>query len=100
MVNPIVSLILLLLNLYEWIVIAAVVASWLVVFNVVNVSNQIVRSVLRALDAMTDPVFRQVRRVIPPLGGLDLSPLVVLIGLWFLQQVLVWIALRGGFYYA
>jgi YggT family protein len=100
MVNPIVSLILLLLNLYEWIVIASVVASWLVVFNVVNVSNQIVRSVLRALDAMTDPVFRQVRRVIPPLGGLDLSPLVVLIGLWFLQQVLVWIALRGGFYYA
>lgn len=100
MVNPIISLVLLLLDLYEWVVIVAVIASWLVVFNVVNVSSQIVRSILRALDALTDPVFRQVRRVIPPIGGLDLSPLVVLIALWFLQQVIVWMALRGGFYYA
>ena len=100
MVNPVVSLILLLLDRYEWVVIAAVIASWLVVFNVVNVSNQIVRSILRALDALTDPVFRQVRRIIPPIGGLDLSPLIVLIAIWFLQQLIVWAALRGGFYNA
>jgi YggT family protein len=100
MVNPIVSLFLLLLDLYEWVVIVAVVASWLVVFNVINVSNHIVRSILRALDALTDPVFRQVRRVIPPIGGLDLSPLIVLIAIWFLERVIIWAALRGGFYYA
>jgi YggT family protein len=96
--NPIISLILLLLDIYEWVVIAAVVASWLVVFNVVNVANHVVRQILRALDALTDPVFRQVRRIIPPIGGLDLSPLVVLIAIWFLERLVAWAALRWGLY--
>ena len=96
--NPFIALILLLLELYQWVVIVAVVASWLVVFNVVNVSNQFIRSVLRALDALTEPVFRQVRRIIPPIGGLDLSPLIVLIAIWFLERLIVWAAIRAGLY--
>ncbi len=98
MENPFISLALLLLQLYEYVVIAAVIASWLVVFNVINARNEIVRGILRALDALTEPVFRQVRRIIPPFGGLDLSPLIVLIALWFLERLIVWSALRAGFY--
>lgn len=73
-----------LLGLYIWIIVAAVVMSWLVNFGVINVYNSFSRAVMRFLDAMTEPVFRQVRRVVPPIGGLDLSPLVVLIVLQFL----------------
>lgn len=97
-VNPVVSLILLLLDLYEWVVIIAVIASWLVVFRVVNVASPLVRQILRVLDALTEPVFRQVRRVIPAVGGIDLSPLIVLIALWFLQRVVVWAAISAGWY--
>jgi YggT family protein len=96
--NPFISLALLLIQLYEYVVIAAVIASWLVVFNVINARNEIVRAILRALDALTEPVFRQVRRIIPPIGGLDLSPIIVLIALWFLQRLIVWAAFNFGIY--
>jgi YggT family protein len=96
--NPFISLALLLIDLYQWVVIAAVIASWLVVFNVINARNEIVRAILRALDALTEPVFRQVRRIIPPMGGIDLSPLIVLIALWFLQRLVIWAALNAGIY--
>ena len=73
------------INLYIWVIIAAVIASWLIAFGVVNVRNEAVRFVLQFLNALTEPVFRQVRRIIPPIGGLDLSPLVVLIVLSAIQ---------------
>jgi YggT family protein len=96
--NPFIALILYLIDIYQWVIIAAVIASWLVVFNVVNARNDIVRAILRALDALTEPVFRQVRRVVPSIGGLDLSPIIVLIALWFLQRLIIWGALRSGIY--
>ena len=77
MLNPIAYLLLQVLDIYKWIVIAAVIVSWLTAFNVINSHNNIVRSILRILWALTEPVFRQIRRVIPPMGGLDLSPLIV-----------------------
>ena len=98
MENPIIALIQYLLDLYWWIVILAVIVSWLIAFNVINTHNNFVRAVLRVLEALTEPVFRQVRRVIPPIGGLDLSPLIVLIGIWFIQYTLTWLSLRAGFY--
>ena len=94
MLDPISSLILLLLDLYWWVVVAAVVASWLIAFNVINLHNNIVRSLVHLLDALTQPVFRQIRRVIPVIGGIDISPLFVLIGIWFLQKLVVWVAWR------
>jgi YggT family protein len=94
MLDPISSLILLLLDLYWWVVIAAVVASWLIAFNVINLHNNIVRSLVRLLDALTEPVFRQIRRIIPAFSGIDISPLIVLIAIWFLQQAVVWVAWR------
>ncbi len=77
MLNPIAYLIYLIIDFYKWIVIAAVIASWLAAFNVINPNNNFVRSILRLLIALTEPVFRPIRKVIPPMGGLDLSPLVV-----------------------
>jgi YggT family protein len=74
-----------LLSLCWFVVIAAVVASWLIAFGVLNMQNQFVRQVVRALDALTDPVFRQVRRIIPPIGGLDISPVFVLLVIGLLQ---------------
>ena len=74
-------------TLYFYVIILAVVASWLVTFGVLNTYNPAARSILRALDALTEPVFRRVRRIIPPLGGLDLSPLIVLLLLQALQML-------------
>jgi YggT family protein len=74
-----------LLALYSWIIVIAVVMSWLVAFNIVNIRHPFARGVVRFLDAVTEPVFRPIRRVIPPIGGLDLSPLVV----WFVIRFLV-----------
>ena len=83
--NPVAYLLYELLEFYKWIVIAAVIVSWLTAFNVINERNNFVRTVLRILITLTDPVFRQIRRVIPPIGGLDLSPIIVFVIIWFLQ---------------
>jgi YggT family protein len=76
-----------LVGLYIIVIIAAVVVSWLVAFGVLNTYNQFARSLIRALEALTDPVFRRVRRIIPALGGLDLSPMIVLILLYFVRML-------------
>ena len=99
MVNPFIGLIDILLALYWYVVIAAVIVSWLIAFNVINTYNQFVRSLLRTLSALTEPVFRQVRRVIPPIGGLDLSPLVVMVFIgWLRFYVIPWSVSRFGLY--
>ena len=75
------------IGFYWFIIIAAVVVSWLVAFGVLNTHNPYARAFIRALDALTEPVFRRVRRFVPPLGGLDLSPLIVLLVLYALQYL-------------
>ena len=74
-------------DLYFYVIIIAVVASWLVAFGVLNTYNPTARSILRVLEGLTEPVFRRVRRIVPPLGGLDLSPLIVLLLLEALQML-------------
>jgi YggT family protein len=91
---PVFELVLLLLNIYWYVVLIAVVMSWLISFGVVNVHNPYARSVVRALYLVTEPLFRQIRRVLPDLGGIDISPMIVLLGIWFLQQVVYWLAAR------
>jgi YggT family protein len=90
--NPIIGLIDIVLHFYQWVVLIAVVMSWLTAFNVVNERNNFVRSALTVLYKLTEPVFRPIRRIIPDLGGLDLSPLVVLLGImWLRSYVLPWL---------
>ena len=62
-----------------YIIIAQAILSWLVAFNVINTHNDFVRSFLRALDRMTEPLYRPIRRILPDFGGIDFSPLVVLL---------------------
>ena len=63
--------------------------SWLIAFNVVNTHNEFVRQIWGTLDRMTEPVYRPIRKILPDFGGLDLSPLVVLVGLAIIERVLV-----------
>ncbi|MGC4024310.1 MAG: YggT family protein [Mesorhizobium sp.] len=90
---PVINTLLFVLNIYWWIVILAVIFSWLYAFNVVNSRNQFVGMIGNALFQMTEPVFRPIRNLLPSLGTVDISPLVVLVILFFLEQVLVQIAL-------
>lgn len=70
----------LILHTYYYVVIAAVVLSWLLAFNVVNYSNPIVRTIWQAVSALTEPFLAPIRRSLPNMGGLDLSPIVLLLG--------------------
>ena len=97
MMNPISALLLYLIDIYSWIVIAAVILSWLIAFRVINVSNNVVRSIVSFVMAITEPVFRLVRRFVPSFGGLDISPVIVLIALWFLAYVIQWASYNAWF---
>ncbi|MEI7790853.1 MAG: YggT family protein [Alphaproteobacteria bacterium] len=96
MLNPIAALLIEVLEIYKWIVIAAVIVSWLTAFNVINQYNQFVRTLLRILIALTEPVFRPIRKVVPAIGGLDLSPIIVFVIIWFLQYSITWASFRYG----
>ena len=74
-----------LLNIYNWIVIANVIISWLVAFNVLNTQNRFVYSILELTYRLTDPFLNKIRRFLPNLGTLDISPVVLLVLIWFLQ---------------
>lgn len=97
MLNPIAALLIQLLEIYKWIVVAAVIVSWLVAFNVINTHNNFVRTLLRILTALTEPVFAPIRRILPPMGGLDLSPILVFVIIWFLQYTITWASFRYSF---
>ena len=87
--NAIIFIIYQALNFYWWIVILAAIFSWLYAFNVINSSNQFVNMIGRFLYQLTEPVFSRVRRFIPDLGGIDISPIIVLFAIMFLQYLLI-----------
>lgn len=74
-----------LVQIYIWMVIIMAVMSWLVAFNVVNLRHPFVYQVDRFLTAATEPALRPIRRIIPPIGGMDLSPIVLIFALGFIQ---------------
>ncbi|MEY3658721.1 MAG: hypothetical protein RLZZ561_331 [Pseudomonadota bacterium] len=77
-----------LLDVVWWIIIVQAILSWLIAFNVINTQNPVVRQIWMALDRMTQPIYAPIRRILPDFGGLDLSPLVVLVGLAIINRVL------------
>lgn len=84
------------IDIYTWVVIASAIMSWLVAFGVVNVRNQFIRVIVDLLFRVTEPVLRPIRRILPNLGGVDISPVILLLGLFFLRSLLweyVWPAL-------
>ncbi|WP_022681944.1 YggT family protein [Sphingobium bisphenolivorans] len=83
------QIIVILLDVLWWIIIIQAIMSWLIAFNVVNLSNNGVRTVMVALDRMTAPIYNPIRRVLPDLGALDLSPMVVLLGILIVRQAIL-----------
>ena len=76
------------INIIWFLVIASAIFSWLYAFNVINTRNEAINMIGRSLNQVTEPLYRPIRRIIPTMGGLDLAPLVVLVILFFLQQLL------------
>ena len=84
-----IELLYMLLNLYGFVVLVNVVLNWLLVFNVMNGSNQFVRSVYDFTRSLTEPALRRIRGVINPVNGIDLSPLVLLLAVWVAKRIIV-----------
>ncbi len=78
-----------LLQLLELLIIVMAIASWLIAFDVLNLRNQAVRSTWAAMNALLDPLLRPIRAIVPVFGGLDLSPLVLIVLIEFARKVLV-----------
>jgi YggT family protein len=83
------DVILLALQLYVWLLIAAAVLSWLIAFNVVNTRNQVVAVVGEFLYRITEPALRPIRRIMPNLGGIDISPVILILVIFFIESVIV-----------
>jgi len=87
--RSILYVILIVLDLYIWLLIAAAVLSWLVAFNVVNARNQFVAMVGDFLFRITEPVLRPIRNVLPSLGGIDISPVVLILIIILIKDIIV-----------
>jgi YggT family protein len=94
------SVINIVLDLFKWVMLAMIIMSWLISFNIINTRNQFVYSVWQILNQLTEPVLRPIRRLLPNMNGLDLSPLVVFLIIMFIQQfislyVVNWVLAAG-----
>ena len=83
------GLIVQIINLFQFILIIYIIGTWLVNFNVINTSNRFVYSVMEAMYRLCEPSLNFVRRYLPAFGSIDLSPIVVYLGLWFLKSLLI-----------
>ncbi|MBU1174799.1 MAG: YggT family protein [Alphaproteobacteria bacterium] len=86
-----------LLDIVIWIIIAQVVVSWLLALNILNMSNRFVATIARALYQLTDPVLKPIRRVIPDMGGLDLSPIVLFLAILFFRLVILYPLMQSAY---
>jgi YggT family protein len=88
MLISLIQILLMLLTVLWWIIIVQAVLSWLVAFNVINTHSDFVRTFLNALDRITAPLYRPIRRILPDFGGIDFSPIVVLLIIGALDMLL------------
>lgn len=86
--RAILDVILIALDLYVWVIIISAIFSWLYAFNIINTGNQFVSMIGQALYNLTEPVLRPIRKFLPNLGGMDLSPIVLILGIILIQRVI------------
>ena len=86
---PLIGFIALVINLFIWVVIASAILSWLIAFNVVNTSNRLVYTIAEGLYRVTEPALRPIRNVLPNLGGIDISPVILILLLLFIRDVVL-----------
>ena len=82
------------LQLLVWIIIAQAILSWLVAFNVINTSSNFVRTLLTGLDRLTAPLYRPIRKILPDFGGIDLSPIVLILAFQVVRKLVEGVALE------
>ena len=87
-IDPLFRIIGIAIELYIWVVIIGAILSWLIAFNILNTSNQVVYTIVDFLYRITEPALRPIRKIMPNLGGIDISPIILILGLIFLQMVL------------
>ncbi len=88
--RAVLDVVMLALNIYTWILIGSAVLSWLIAFNVVNTGNQFVASVSEFLYKITEPALRPIRNLLPNLGGIDISPIILLLIIFFIERLIVY----------
>src|ERR1700744_5088780 len=86
--RAILNIVLLALDLYKYVIIATAVMSWLIAFNIVNIRNDVVRSIWNTLLALTEPLLRPIRRFLPSFGGVDISPVILYLIVLLIERVL------------
>jgi YggT family protein len=86
---PIIRILIALIDLYWWVVIIAAVVSWLIAFGVINTHNRAVARLVDFLYRATEPALRPIQRIVPNFGGIDISPVILLMILWFIEMELV-----------
>jgi YggT family protein len=86
--RAVLDIVFLVLNLYSYVIIATAVMSWLIAFNVVNIRNDVVRSIWNTLNALTEPFLQRIRRFLPYTGGVDLSPVVLYLILLLIERII------------
>ncbi len=82
---PVIGVIIYVLEIYKWILIISVVVSWLIAFGVINTYNRNVAMIVDVLYRLTEPLLRPIRQLLPNFGGLDISPIIALVIIWFVQ---------------
>ena len=87
--RAVLDIVLIVLDLYVWLLIASAILSWLIAFNVVNTRNQFVAAVSEFLYRITEPVLRPIRNMMPSLGGIDVSPVVVILIIILIKDIIV-----------
>lgn len=95
--NPIFFLISMILDIVFWIILASVIFSWLVAFGIVNMRNSVALRIYEALHNLTEPMYRQIRKIIPTnFGGVDIAPIGVILVIYFIQYTLRWLSFNYG----
>nr|WP_242480357.1 YggT family protein [Rhodovibrio sodomensis] len=86
--GPLIEIIIVAIDLYIWAIIISAILSWLIAFDVINTTNRLVYTILDFLGRVTEPALRPIRNIMPNLGGIDISPIILILGLFFVQRVL------------
>jgi YggT family protein len=88
--RAVLDIVMMVLNLYTWVIIAGAILSWLIAFGVVNIRNDLVRSIWNLFLALTEPLLRPIRNALPNTGGIDISPIVLLLAVMLIERVIIY----------
>ncbi len=87
--NSLLLLLIQIINLFQFILVIFIIATWLINFNIINTSNRLVYTIMDAMYRLCEPSLNFVRKYLPTFGSVDLSPIVVYLGLWFIKSLLI-----------